>query len=128
MTFEFQPQKSKKELLEEEKASLLKQLGDLDEIDQDSLEREDVRLESEILLVKEKLADFGLAGGSVKSDYDSAEFSPVEQAIIERLLKEKQKLIEERKGVREFLTRGKDEIQSELLGQLFDVQSKLKDL
>jgi hypothetical protein len=130
MTFESQPSrpKSEKELLEEERASILKQLQELELRDQDFLEREDVRLESEILLVKEKLADFGLAGGDVKSEYDPTEFSPIEQSKISAFLKQKEELIAERKEIKSFLSRGKDEMQSELIEQLTDIKLKLKDL
>lgn len=129
MTFESQPPKpkSERELLEEEKASLLEQLKKLDQLDQDFLEREDVRLESEILLAKEKLADY-FPSGFLKEDYDPTEFSVEDQLKISKLLTEKEELITERKGVKGFLLRGKDEMQSELLEQLTDVISKLKNL
>ncbi len=129
MTFESQPKKplSEKDQLEVQKAFVLQQLADLDAIDRDSLEREDVRLESEILLIKDQLADY-FPSGFLKEDYDPTEFSPEDQVAINKLLAKKEQLIKERKGVREFLTREKDEMQSELLDQLADVQLKLRNL
>jgi|GEM_PF-2816424 len=129
MKFESQPlrEKSEKELLEEEKVSILEQLKDLDAIDKNFLETEDVRLESEILLVKEKLADY-FSGGFTKEEYDPTGFSLEEQVIINRLLLQKKEFIEDRKNVRNFLVRDKEEMQSELLDQLADIQSKLKNL
>lgn len=129
MTFESQPKQpfSERELLEEEKNLILKQLQELDLQDQDFLEREEVRLESEILLVKDQLADY-FPSGFLKEDYDPTEFSPEDQVVINRLLAKKEQLIKEKKRVRGFLARDKDEIQSQLLDTLADIQSKLRNL
>ena len=130
MTFESQPPRppSEKELLEQEKDSIIERLQYLDALDRNFLESKEVHLESEILLVKEKLADFGLAGEGTKTEYNPNDFSPIEQNAIDRLLQEKKRLIEEKKQVKSFLLGDKDKLQSALLEQLTDIIVKLKNL